>query len=261
MRRHSDIHSRALRGSLIWTIFILGVLSSPYTLNGQYQKWSVGAALGYNQLSLGAVDEKNQSDVDGWARQRLFLGQFESVKRSPFYSAEVSYRYDREFGVSVSGSYWTKTVSSSYNGPDASLQLERGVGCTDIMLGISYYPSARPFFLEWYVQTSLGISFARATAKTFGSQMVKTGPELIPVTFIDSYGSYKKSKAAVGLLVGADIPLIAGLSLKTGAGYRLAQLGTMDGDVTQMGVQSMQTSTIEFDYSGFQVSAGFRWQF
>jgi hypothetical protein len=260
MRHHSDMHSRSARGCLIWTILFLGVLSFPHTLHAQYRKWSVGAAFGYNQLNLNSVDEKNQSDVAGWARQGLFLGQLGSVKRSPFYSLGVSYRYDRDLGVSLTGSYWTKTVSSSYNGPDASLQLERGVGSTDIMLGISYYPSVRPFFLEWYVQTNLGVSLARATAKAVGSQMIKTGPVLIPVTFVDTDGTYTKSKISVGILVGADIPLIGGLSLMTEAGYRFAQFGTMDGDVTQMGVQSVQTSTIEFDYSGFQVSAGLRFQ-
>jgi hypothetical protein len=260
MRHLSDTDSRAARGSLIWAILFLGVISYPHTLHGQYRKWSVGAALGYNQLNLDAVDEKNQSDVEGWARQGLLLGQLGSVKRSPFYSVGVSYRYDREFGVSLSGSYWTKTVSSSYYGPAATLQFERGVGSTDVMLGISYYPSSRPFFLEWYIQTNLGVSLARATAKAVGTQMVKSGNVLIPVTFVDTDGIYRKSKAIVGVLVGADMPLIGGLSVKADAGYRFAEFGTMDGDVTQLGQHSVQTSTIEFDYSGFQVSAGLRYQ-
>ena len=260
MRHLSDTQSRTARGSLIWTILLLGVVSYPHTLHAQYRKWSVGATLGYNRLNLDAVDEKNQSDVEGWAKQGLLLGQLASVKQSPFYSAGVSYRFDRDFGFSFTGSYWSKTVSSSYNGSDATLQLERGVGSTDFVLGISYYPSSRPFFLEWYVQTNLGVSLARATAKAVGTQMVKSGSVLIPVTFIDTDGTYKKLKAIVGVLVGADIPLIGGLSLKAEAGYRFAQFGTMDGDVTQLGQHSVQTSTIEFDYSGFQLSAGFRFQ-
>lgn len=254
------MHSRSARGGLIWTILILGVLSFPHPLHGQYRKWSVGASLGYNQLNLDAVDDKNQRDVVGWSGEGLLLGQFSSVKRSPFYSANVGYRYDREFGVSLTGSYWTKTVSSSYNGPDATLQLDRGVGSTDVMLGISYYPSARPFFFEWYVQTSLGLSIAHATARTFGTLMAKNGPVLVPVTFVDSDGTYTKSKASVGILVGADAPLTGNLFLKAEVGYRLAQFGAIDGDVTQMGVHSVQTSTIEFDYSGFQLSAGLRFQ-
>ena len=261
MRHLSDPHTRAGRGRLIWTILFLGVISYPHTLLAQYRKWSVGAAVGYNQLNLDAVDEKNQSDVDGWTRQGLVLGQFGSVKRSPLYSICVSYRYDRDFGISLNGSYWTKTVSASYNGPEATLQLERGVGSTDVVVGISYYPSSRPYFLEWYIETNLGVSFAHATAKAVGTQMVKSGSVMIPVTFVDTDGTYKKSKAIVGVLVGADMPLVGGLSLKAEAGYRFAQFGTMDGDVTQMGQHSVQTSTIEFDYSGFQLSAGFRYQF
>jgi hypothetical protein len=261
MRHLSDTHSRPVRGRLIWTVFILGVVAYPQTLHGQYRKWSVSAAIGYNQLNLDAVDQKNQADVDGWARQGLFLEQLGSVKHSPFYSLGVSYRYDRDFGFSLSGSYWFKTVSSSYNGADATLQLERGVGSTDILLGISYYPSTRPRILEWYIQTNLGLSMARATAKAIGTQMVKSGPVMLPTTFVDTDGTYSKSKATVGILAGADMPLIGGFSLKAEAGYRLAPFGTMDGNVTQLGVHSVQTSTIEFDYSGIQVSAGLRFQF
>ena len=261
MRLLSDSHTKAGRGSLIWAILFLGVISYPEILHGQYRKWSVGAAVGYNQLNLDAVDEKNQLDVEGWARQGLLLGQLGSVKRSPLYSLCVSYRYDRDFGVSLNGSYWTKTVTSSYNGPDATLQLERGVGSTDVVVGISYYPSSHPYFLEWYIETNLGVSLARATAKAVGTQMVKNGPVMTPVTFVDTDATYKKSKAVIGVLVGADMPLIGKLSLKGEAGYRFAQFGTMDGDVTQMGQHSVQTSTIEFDYSGFQVSAGLRYQF
>jgi len=260
MRHLSDTNLRSFRGSLIWTILFLGVFPYPHTLHAQYRKWSVGAAVGYNLLNLDAVDEKNRADVEGRNEQGYLLGQLGSVKRSPFYSAGVSYRYDREFGFSLSASYWSKTVSSSYSGPNVGMQLERGVGSTDLVFGVSYYPPARPYFLDWYIQTNLGVAFARASTKTVGTQMVKDGSVLIPVTVIDTDAKYEKSKLTVGVLVGADVPLAGRFSLKAEAGYRFAQVGTMDGDVTQLGLHSVQTSTIEFDYSGFQVSAGVRLQ-
>jgi hypothetical protein len=260
MKLLSNTHTLADRKGIVWTLFLLGVLSAPQMLHSQYRKWSVGASVGYNQLRLDAVDDKNQIDVAGWTRQGFMIGPLASVKQSPFYSVSISYRYDREYGFSCSGSYWSKTVSTSYNGPDANLRLERGVGTTDFVFGISYFPSARPYFLDWYIQTNIGITFAQATAKAVGATMVKDGSVLVPVPFVDTDGKYTKSKLIAGAVVGADIPLIGDLSLKAEAGYRFAQIGEMEGDVTQLGVHSVQTSTIDFNFSGFQVSAGFRFQ-
>ena len=260
MKLRSKQHTRGARRGLVWAILVLGVVSLPQMLHGQYRKWSVGASAGYNVLALDAVDEKNQADADGWTRQGYSVGKLSSVKNSPFYALSVTYRYDREFGISLVGSRWSKTVSSAYEGPDATLHLERGVGATNVELGISYYPSARPYFLEWYIQTNMGIAYGQATAKAAGSVMVKNGSLLVPAPFVDTDAQYKKSKLIAGVIVGADTPLTGGLFLHTEAGYRFSQLGEMDGDVTQMGIRSVQTSTIDFNFSGFLVSAGIRYQ-
>ncbi len=169
-----------------------GVVFIPQTLFGQYQKWSLSASAGLNRLNLSAVDNKNASDVAGWVNQGIPVGDFASVKTSPFYSAGVRYRSDREFALSLSGTYWNKTVSSSYDGPDASLHLDRGVGSTDIMFGVNYYPTAQPLQFEWYLQGNVDLTMARATAKAVGSVSQKPGGTLMLVPFIDTDGKYKK---------------------------------------------------------------------
>jgi len=257
MRHRSDTSRRAADRGFIWIVLLLGVASTPQMLHSQYRKWSITAAVGYNRLNLDAVDEKNQSDVDGWGNQGIPVGTFASVQRSPFYSAGVRYRYDREIAISLTASYWSKTVSSSYDGPDAVLHLDRGVGSTDVVLGIAYYPSARPYILEWYIQTSLGLAMARASARAAGSRMQKDGSVLIPVLFVDTEGTSAKSKMSVGLSMGADMRLFGGFSLTMAAGYRFAQLGILESDITRFGQLSKEPTTIEFDYSGVQVSAGF----
>ena len=90
--------------------------------------------------------------------------------------------------------------------------------------------------------------------------MQKEGSVLVPVPFVDTDGRYTRSKLTVGILVGGDVRLWGDIFLNAEAGYRFAQLGTMDGNVSQMGQNSVQTSSIGFDYSGFQVSAGLRYQ-
>ena len=256
MRHRSDTSRRAADCGFIWIVLLLGVASTPQMLHSQYRKWSLMAAVGYNRLNLDAVDEKNQADVDGWGNQGIPVGTFASVRRSPFYSAGVSYRYNREFAISLTASYWSKTVSSSYDGPDAELHLDRGVGSTDVVLGIAYYPSVRPYFLEWYIQTNLGLAMARASARAVGSRMQKDGSVLIPVLFVDTEGTSAKSKMSAGLSMGADIRLFSGFSLTMAAGYRFAQLGILESDITRFGQHSKEPTTIEFDYSGVLASAG-----
>jgi hypothetical protein len=229
-------------------------------LFSQYRKLSVTACAGYSTLNLGGVDEKNQSDVVGWAAQGIPVSQFASLKRSPFYSAGVSYRFEREFALSLSWSYWRKTVSSSYDGPDAKLRLDRGVGATDIVLGIAYYPGAQPYFLEWYFRANAGLEFARATATAVGSRHVILGAVTPFDPFIETNGLYTKTYANAGIAVGADVPLFRGAFLRAEATYRFANVGAMDGEITSFGERTVETSSIGFNFSGLLLGAGIKFE-
>jgi hypothetical protein len=229
-------------------------------LFSQYRKFSVTASVGYSLLNLGAVDDENQSDVRGWAGLGIPVGQFASIKQSPFCSAGAGYRFDREFGFSLTWSYWRKTVSSSYKGGDATLVLERGVGSTDFVLGIAYYPDVQLSFLEWYVQGNLDLEFARATASAVGSQYIKIAGVPTPYPLIATEGIYKKTKTSAGFTLGADTRLLRHLFFRTEATYRFAVLGTLDGDITRFGEPSVETSTVGFDFSGVLFSAGIRFE-
>jgi hypothetical protein len=178
------------------------------------------------------------------------------VKRSPFFSGRATYRATRDFAVSVYASYFSEAVSSSYDGPDATLRLDRSVGATDLAFGVAYYPPSQPYFCQWYIQVNLGVIVARATAKAFGSQASKPAGVVIMVPLSDSEGNYKKTKTSAGFFIGADLPLIRPMFLKGEAGYRVAQVGELDGDLTRFGVQSSQSSSTLFDYSGFLISVG-----
>jgi hypothetical protein len=136
------------------------------------------------------------------------------------------------------------------------LQLERSVGATDLSLGVAYYPAVQPYFFQWYLQVNLGVILARATAKAVGTQAAKPAGDIVMVPLVDSEGKYKKTKASAAFFVGADMPLFLRVFLKGEAGYRVAQVGELDGDITRFGVQSNESSTTLFDFSGFVVSVG-----
>jgi hypothetical protein len=243
---------------LVWIVLTAGIALTPQTLHSQYRKWSITGSVGYAVLNLDAVDNKNESDVEGWGRQGYPVGPFASVKRPLFYSTGVGYRVDREFGISLTASYWSRTVSTSYNDPYSSLLLDRGVASTDIVLGIAYYPSAQPFLLEWYIQANLGLAVARATGKAVGFQTEKTSGVTTTIQFVDTDGILKKTRTSAGLSLGANVPLFHGISLNAEAGYRFAQMGSMEGTVTRFGETTAETTTMEFNYSGFLLTVGIR---
>jgi len=233
----------------------------PQTVFGQYRKLSVTASVGYSSLNLSEVDDKNRSDAAGWAAQGLPVSQFASLKQSPFYKAGVSYRLEREFGFSLSWSYWRKSVSASYNGPDATLSLERGVGSTDYTLGVSYYPDFQFSFLEWYFRTDIDLEFARATASATEIRTLTIQGTILPTPFVETEALYKKTKTAFGLTLGADVRIVRHVFVKGEATYRFAQLGTMEGTIYEFGVPSVETSLTNFDFSGILLSTGLRIEF
>lgn len=228
------------------------------TLCAQSHRWSITGSAGISLLSLGTVDDDNAADADGWARQGYPISRFPSLKQPLLYSAQLSYRHDREFGVSLIALYSSKTVRASYHSYDADLDLSRGIGSTDIILGVVYYPAARPYFLEWYVQATFGLTFGHATANATGVRYVKVAGVPTPQPLIETDAAFSKTKTSVGAGVGVDIPIVPGVAIRTETLYRFAQFGTMNGTVTRFGEQSDETTTIEFNYSGFLISAGIR---
>ena len=122
MKPRSNRHRYATIRIFAGMVLLSGIVLDAEPAYGQYRKWSVTASAGLNRLNLDAVDRKNASDVAGWLNQyNIAVPNFVSVKTSPFYSAGVRYRSDREFAISFSGLYWNKSVSSAYDGPDAIL--------------------------------------------------------------------------------------------------------------------------------------------
>lgn len=235
-------------------LLTIGAIQQP-TL-GQDRTFSMTGSAGYSLLSLGSVDDKNASDVIGWTKLGIPVSDFASVKQSFFLSGRLTYRFSREIAFSVYASSFSTSVSSSYNGPDAVLRLERSVGATDLALGVAYFPAAQPYFLQWYLQVDLSVLLARASTKAIGTQNTKPTDIGVVSPLVDSEGDYRKTKPCAAFSVGADVPLLAGIFLNGEAGYRFAMVGQLNGDITQSGTHSSETSATSFDFSGFLVSLG-----
>lgn len=257
MNPHSDTVSGKASARPGITLATLVILCSS-VLVAQRHPWSLAASAGISVLSLGAVDDDNAADAQGWALQGYPVSQFPSLKQAALYSMQVSYRHDREFAVSLLALYSSKTVRASYHAPDADLDLARGAGSTDIILGIAYYPAARPYFLEWYLQATFGLTFAHATANAVGFRNVKIAGVPTPQPFVETDATFSKTKTSVGAGAGIDVPIVSRVAIKAEVLYRVAQVGAINGTVTRFGEQSDATTTIDFDYSGFLFSTGIR---
>jgi hypothetical protein len=253
MRRNLPLRRPLLRVSAA-LLLATGLIQQPAF--GQDRTFSLAGSAGYSFLSLGAVDEKNAMDVVGWNDLGIPTSNFASVKQSPCFSGRLTYRSSREIAFSIYASAFSKSVSSSYSGQDAMLQLDRSVGETDLSLGVAYYPADQPSFLQWYLQVNLGVIMTRASTRAFGTQNTKPTDVGFVSPLVDSEGKYRKTKPYAAFSVGADMPLFLGTFLKGEAAYRFAQVGQLDGDITLSGVHSNETSTTSFDFSGFIVSVG-----
>lgn len=253
MRRKSPFNCSL---SCICAALLLSIGLIQQSALAQDRTFSITGSAGYSLLSLGVIDEKNASDVVGWSALGFPVSNFASVKQSPFFSGRLSYRFSREITFSIYASSFSRSVSSSYDGPDAMLHLDRSVGATDLSLGVAYYPAVQPYFLQWYLQVNLGVILTRASTKAFGTQNTKPTDVGFVSPLVDSEGKYRKTKPFAAFSVGADLPLYLGFFLKGEAGYRSAQVGELDGDITLSGVHSSETSATSFDFSGFMVSMG-----
>ncbi len=259
MKLHSDKGCSPAPACIGISCAVLVILCSS-ALYAQSRPWSITGSAGVSVLNFGTVDDDNAADAQGWARLGFPVSQFPSVKQALLYSVRLSYRHDREFAVSLLALYSSKTVRASYHSTDGDLDLSRGIGSTDVILGLAYYPAARPYFLEWYLQATVGLTIGHATATAAGIEYVKVAGVPTPQPFIDTNARFSNTRTSVGAGVGTDIPLMTRVAIKAEASYRFAQFGAMSGTVTRFGEQSGETTTIEFDYSGFLLSAGIRFE-
>ena len=234
----------------------IAILAFTGTLSAQEGTWSVTASAGYGKFNFEEVDDDNRSDVEGWNRIGLAVEQFESLTTSPVFSGSAAYRFSREFNVSLSGRFFSKAVTASFNGTQEILLLKRSVSSTDLSLGMAYYPPAQLAFIQWSAGVSIGYMFARAGAEAFGTRSEKVGTDLTTTTTIDTKADFRKSKIVVAASLGAEASLFKGLLFTIEGCYRFAPLGKLDGDVTRFGATRSETTSIEFDYSGFVLSAG-----
>lgn len=245
-------------GAFTISIILLAVL--PVRTRAQEGSWTISAGAGYAHLVLGEVNQDLVNDVQGYNDAGLYLPPFPSASPTTAYTGKLTYRADRDFSWSLSVLTAKRTVSTAWADPYDNLHLVRTIGSTTALLGIGYHLPAG-IDGEIYGETQIGFVFAKATAAAdwIKTILVKdsTGADHTETVIRDDVrGTWKKMKLAVAVAVGGTLRIAGPFFLQAEAAYRFAQIGKIDGTKTTFGVTSDQTTTINFDYSGYVLTAG-----
>ncbi len=222
----------------------------------QERTLTVNASVGYKLLQMKDVDGDNQRDVEAWNDQGIPIGPFPPLKATLSLSISVSYRFNRDNAVSLSIATMSRQVVTSYNGPDATLDMKRSVGSTDITIGVVQYFRPLLYSVDWYAGVEVGLMFARADAEAFGTRTFTVSDSTETLTFLDTKAAYRATKIIVNFNLGAQVQVFEPMMVKLDVSYKFGGVGKMDGDVSRIGSTTHETTSIGFDYSGFVFNVG-----
>ncbi len=205
---------------------------------------------------MGTVNQTLDNTVAAWNSNFISIAPYAHFNYAFSYSSKIVYRFDRDFGFSLSSSNFSKILTDSYNDAAVSLDLNRSVGATDVMVGIVYYLPPLLYSTEPYAVLEFGAIFARADGSTFRTQTTKNGTVYSTDILTDTAVKYRKSKGILNVSLGATMDMGAGWFIRGELAYKFAKVGQMDGEITRLEGTSYDASFTEFDYSLVAVSLG-----
>ena len=238
------------------------LLPASLSLHAQEGTWTLSGSTGVVVLTLKDVEGDNRRDVELWnLYEKIPIGDFQPLDYALGFAASGSYRFDREIALTFGVTTFRKEVATSYHGNEASLEMRRAVGTTDFKLGLAYYLPQTFQDIESYFLVELGSMRTRATADAFGTRTEKNADSTITIITYNSQGVYEKSKLVVTAGFGATSRLFSNVFMKLEGFYKFAQIGKIDGELTQFGAPVPHTTSIDFDYSSFFITLGFGMEF
>ncbi len=243
---------------LLFSVATSSFLLIPSTARAQEGTWTFSGSAGYAYISLSDVKADMRRDVDIYNSTGHQLPPFPSVSPALAIAGKVDYRFERDFSASLSLFHASRRVESSYENAEHSLALVRDVGSTAALLGIAQHFPAGPAG-DLYIEGQLGMLFAKATSSIDWIRTYKmTDSSLTYVTEVqdDTRGTFRKSKLIFTIACGGTLAVVSPFIVRAEAVYRFAQIGKIDGTTTKFGLNQDQTTSINFDYSGFAVTIG-----
>jgi hypothetical protein len=222
---------------------------------------SIGVSAGYGSLNMDKVN-KDMNDV-----QKLFSDEG-AVTSSPdeisggiFYEGNVKYSINN-VNLGISGDYISSSGSFAFADNSVSFNQNYDVSTIEVLLlGELLIPIENSAF-QPFIQLAGGIGFATAERTIDIAVYEDPNFNVSAINSVDGNYFSGRIKAGVGYIVQNIIIEIAG-------GYRIANAEELKGDYTVDGTTLENTTVnnitnnvvIEFDYSGFIVTAGISYEF
>ncbi|MEX1138129.1 MAG: hypothetical protein WEB33_04000 [Bacteroidota bacterium] len=216
--------------------------------------WTLSAGAGYAIISLGAVKADMERDVGTYNEAGFGLPPFPSPSPGIALTAAASYRFDRDYSFSINAHHDTRTVETSWSNQEDDISLKRRIKATVVSAGVvHHFPGTLD--TDIFVEVEVGILFARATSYAYWTHTEKLFDSTSTEVLGDTRGVFERSKMIASVGAGGSVRLFGPMFLRGKLLYRVGQLGKIDGSITKFGQTMDQTTTIEFNFSGFLILA------
>lgn len=248
--------------SPILPLFLMPVwLMVSLPVAAQEGTWTVSASAGAGLLSFRQVDQDGRSDIAAYNRLGIPIGAYPLLKIAPVIDGSIQYRFERDMAIRIFGMAVSPVSRTSYTDTSHALSLERKLRSTMIGLdGLYFFP---PLIgnAEIALLVGLGRLAANAQQTTHESEIIKSGPGTETRSLQDAFATYDKSKLAVRAGATISVPLMGQLAIGGSVLYVFAPLGTMTGTLREFATVRDHETTIEFDYSTLDITAGLTYSF
>ncbi len=241
----------------LFSIVAFGVILPAGAVPAQEGMWTLSGGGGYALINLNAVKGDMERDVRIYNEAGFQLPPFPSPGPGVAFTATATYRFDREYSIALNAYHDTRTVETSWSSPEDALSLKRRLKATVVSAGVVYHFPAE-MDSDLFAEVELGMLFARATSYALWTHTEKLSDStltLVTETIDDTRGVFEKSKLIVSASLGGSIRLFGPLFLRGVVLYRLGQIGKIDGSIVKFGQTSDQTTSVDFNFSGFLLLA------
>jgi len=240
-------------GSLIALMFILLVSSMAFSQ-------SIGISAGYGSLNMNNVNKDMEDFQKLFEDQGAVTSSPEEISGGIFYEGNIKYSINN-VNLGILGDYISSSGSFGYADNSGSFNQNYDVSTIEVLLlGELLIPIENSSF-QPFIQLAGGIGFATAERTIDVAVYEDPSYNVSAKNSVDGNYFSGRIKAGVGYVLQNIIIEIAG-------GYRIANAGELKGDYTvnettlqNTTVNDIRNVAIEFDYSGFIVTAGISYEF
>jgi hypothetical protein len=216
---------------------------------------SLGVSIGYGYLSMGEVNQDLKDTENLFSNAGAKTNEPDEVKGGLFIEGNFKYSIGK-FNLGITADYVSSSGNFSYGDQSGSLHEDYDVSTTEVLGLIEIVFPIELSSWQPFVQLAAGVGFANAE-RTIDLRIYDPN-----AAYLNLLNKVDGNYFAGRVKAGADY-IIQNVMLEAAVGYRLANAGELKGEqvengttYTDMYVNDINGSKVEFNYSGFFVTVG-----